>query len=79
VVASTKSIQAPDCKSDKPEPSSKPYLPYSREKTRDREKEKDRESGKFAALQKWLKGEEGRHVSERRGSSGRFVFFWVNY
>lgn len=73
--ASTKSIQAPDCKSDKPELSPKPYLPHSRERTRDREKEKDRESGKFAALQKWLKGEEGRHISERRGSPGRFVFF----
>jgi hypothetical protein len=23
-----------------------------------------------------LKGEEGRHCSERRGSPGRFVFFW---
>jgi hypothetical protein len=74
VGAYTKSIQAPDCKSDKPELSPKPYLPLSRERAREREKEKDRESGKFAALQKWLKGEEGRHISERRGSPGRLVF-----
>lgn len=72
---SAKAIQGPDSKPDKPELSPKPYLPHSRERTRDREKERDRDSGKFAALQKWLKGEEGRHISERRGSPGRFVFF----
>ncbi|KAG8222416.1 hypothetical protein J437_LFUL004875 [Ladona fulva] len=33
--------------------------------------EKERESSKFAALQKWLKGEESRTSSERRGSPGR--------
>lgn len=84
VGATTKAIHdihhAPDGKYDKPELSPKPSLLHSRERTRDREKEKDRESSKFAALQKWLKGEEGRHCSERRGSPGRFVFFgglWI--
>jgi hypothetical protein len=67
------SLHVPDGKSDKPELSPKPSLSHAREKNRDREKEKDRENGKFAALQKWLKGEEGRHSSERRGSPGRFV------
>jgi hypothetical protein len=65
--------RALDGRADKPEPSLKSNLLHSRERTRDREKEKDRESSKFAALQKWLKGEEGRHCSERRGSPGRFV------
>lgn len=77
VGAATKAIHdilhVTDGKFDKPELSPKPSLPHSKERTRDREKEKDRESGKFAALQKWLKGEEGRHSSERRGSPGRFV------
>ena len=74
VGSSAKTIHAPEGKSDKPEVSPKPSLPsHARERTREREKEKDRESGKFAALQKWLKGEEGRHCSERRGSPGRFV------
>jgi len=68
-------LHAPEGKSDRLELSHKPSLPHSRERTQDREKEKDRENGKFAALQKWLKGEEGRHSSERRGSPGRFVFF----
>ncbi|PNF26998.1 hypothetical protein B7P43_G12703, partial [Cryptotermes secundus] len=72
--ATTKAIHdihhAPDGKYDKPELSPKPSLLHSRERTRDRDKEKDRESSKFAALQKWLKGEEGRHCSERRGSPG---------
>lgn len=80
VGAATKDIHdifhVPDGKFDKPELSPKPSLPQSRERNRDREKEKDRESGKFSALQKWLKGEEGRHSSERRGSSGRFVIYW---
>lgn len=66
---------APDGRADKPELSPKPSLLHSRERSRDRDREKDKESSKFAALQKWLKGEEGRHCSERRGSPGRFVCF----
>jgi hypothetical protein len=70
---------APDGRSDKPELSPKPSLLHSRERTRDRDKEKEKESSKFAALQKWLKGEEGRHCSERRGSPGRFVSSSYSY
>ncbi|XP_047115899.1 E3 ubiquitin-protein ligase highwire-like [Schistocerca piceifrons] len=46
-------------------------LTREHEKEKEKEKEKDKESSKFAALQKWLKGEEGRHTSEKRGSPGR--------
>nr|CAD7431359.1 unnamed protein product [Timema monikensis] len=58
--------ESPQPVPDRPDMPCSPRPPWDT-----RRADKDRESSKFAALHKWLKGEDGRGHLDRRGSPGR--------
>lgn len=70
----SKEVTKPPSQNEAPGKSATPPPPplvRDRQRERDRDRDREKENSKFAALQKWLKGEEGRTSSERRGSPGK--------